>query len=314
MGIALDPATSELARDGAYVLEHEGRTLSAAELAAYWEDVAARYPILSIEDGMDEEDWDGWKALTDRIGDRVQLVGDDLFVTNTERLRRGIDSGVANSILVKVNQIGTLTETLDAVRTATEAGYTVGDVAPLGRDRGHHDRRPRRGHRLRADQDGCSLALGSGGEVQPAPAHRGGAGGGRHLSRPVGIPVARSTWPAGGIRRRPPKGLREWPHTQPRARPRRSGGIRWDRVGRIALLTTLVVIVGLYVSPARHWIEQSRTAGEQTRELQSLTDENHALKRRVNALRDPRSLEREARRLGMVRQGERPYVVQGLPR
>jgi cell division protein FtsB len=99
-----------------------------------------------------------------------------------------------------------------------------------------------------------------------------------------------------------------------RARPRRSGGIRWDRVGRIALLTTLVVIVGLYVSPARHWIEQSRTAGEQTRELQTLTGENHALKRRVNALRDPRSLEREARRLGMVRQGERPYVVQGLPR
>ena len=125
VGIALDPATSELARDGAYVLEHEGRTLSADELAAYWEDLAARYPILSIEDGMDEEDWDGWKALTDLIGDRVQLVGDDLFVTNTERLRRGIDSGVANSILVKVNQIGTLTETLDAVRTATEAGYTV---------------------------------------------------------------------------------------------------------------------------------------------------------------------------------------------
>ena len=125
VGIALDPATSELARDGAYVLEHEGRTLSAAELAAYWEDLAARYPILSIEDGMDEEDWDGWKALTDLIGDRVQLVGDDLFVTNTERLRRGIDSGVANSILVKVNQIGTLTETLDAVRTATEAGYTA---------------------------------------------------------------------------------------------------------------------------------------------------------------------------------------------
>ena len=112
-------------RDGAYVLEHEGRTLSAAELAAYWEDVAARYPILSLEDGMDEEDWDGWKLLTDRVGERVQLVGDDLFVTNTERLRRGIESGVANSILVKVNQIGTLTETLEAVRAAREAGYTA---------------------------------------------------------------------------------------------------------------------------------------------------------------------------------------------
>jgi cell division protein FtsB len=98
------------------------------------------------------------------------------------------------------------------------------------------------------------------------------------------------------------------------ARPRRSAGIRWDRVGRIALLATLLVIVGLYISPARHWLQQSRTSGEQTRELQSLRDENQALKKRVHALKDPGALEREARRLGMVRQGERPYVVQGLPR
>ena len=98
------------------------------------------------------------------------------------------------------------------------------------------------------------------------------------------------------------------------ARPRRSTGIRWDRVGRIALLATLVAIVGLYVSPAKHWIEQSRTAGEQTRELRSLTAENRSLKKRVHALRDPGALEREARRLDMVRHGERPYVVQGLPR
>jgi enolase 1/2/3 len=125
VAIALDPATSEIFESGSYELEHEGRSLSSAELADYWADLAGRYPILSIEDGMDEEDWDGWKVLTDRLGDRVQLVGDDLFVTNTERLRRGIDSGVANSILVKVNQIGTLTETLDAVNTAREAGYTA---------------------------------------------------------------------------------------------------------------------------------------------------------------------------------------------
>jgi enolase 1/2/3 len=125
VAIALDPATSELHSDGAYELEHEGRTLSSAELTDLWAGVADRYPVLSIEDGMDEEDWDGWRTLTERIGDRVQLVGDDLFVTNTERLRRGIDAGVANSILVKVNQIGTLTETLDAVRTATDAGYTA---------------------------------------------------------------------------------------------------------------------------------------------------------------------------------------------
>ena len=123
--IALDPATSEVFEGGAYVLEHEGRTLSSEQMAAYWEDACGRYPIVSIEDGMDEEDWDGWKALTERIGGRVQLVGDDLFVTNPERLRRGIELGVGNSILVKVNQIGTLSETLEAIRVAREAGYTA---------------------------------------------------------------------------------------------------------------------------------------------------------------------------------------------
>jgi enolase len=125
VAIALDPATSEIFKGGAYELEHEGRSLSPGDMAAYWADLSERYPILSIEDGMDEEDWDGWKALTDRIGERVQLVGDDLFVTNTERLKRGIDSGVGNSILIKVNQIGTLSETLAAIDMAREAGYTA---------------------------------------------------------------------------------------------------------------------------------------------------------------------------------------------
>ena len=125
VAIALDPAVSELYKDGGYVLEHEGRTLSADELTSYWEDLAGRYPIVSIEDGMDEEDWAGWTTLTQRIGDRIQLVGDDLFVTNTERLQRGIDSGVANSILIKVNQIGTLSETLAAIRLARENNYTA---------------------------------------------------------------------------------------------------------------------------------------------------------------------------------------------
>jgi enolase len=125
IAIALDPAVSEFYRDDAYVLEHEGRTLNAAELAAYWEELVGRYPIVSLEDGMAEEDWDGWKALTDRLGKRLQLVGDDVFVTNTERLQRGTDMGVANAILIKVNQIGTLTETLAAVRMAREAGYAV---------------------------------------------------------------------------------------------------------------------------------------------------------------------------------------------
>jgi enolase len=125
VAIALDPATSEIFSDGAYDLHHEGRKLSSDEMAAYWTDLVDRYPILSLEDGMDEEDWDGWKALSERIGERVQLVGDDLFVTNTERLKRGIDTGVGNSILIKVNQIGTLSETLAAIDMARAAGYTA---------------------------------------------------------------------------------------------------------------------------------------------------------------------------------------------
>jgi enolase len=123
--IALDPATSEVFKGGAYVLENEGRSLTPAEMASYWKDACDRFPIVSIEDGMDEEDWDGWKLLTELLGERVQLVGDDLFVTNADRLRRGIELGVANSILVKVNQIGTLSETLEAIRIAREAGYTA---------------------------------------------------------------------------------------------------------------------------------------------------------------------------------------------
>ncbi|MGI8712664.1 MAG: phosphopyruvate hydratase [Solirubrobacteraceae bacterium] len=125
VAIALDPTVSELHTEDGYVLEHEGRTLNANELAGYWAQLAGRYPILSIEDGMDEEDWDGWSTLTDRIGNRIQLVGDDLFVTNTQRLKRGIEAGVANSILIKVNQIGTLTETFAAIRMAREASYSA---------------------------------------------------------------------------------------------------------------------------------------------------------------------------------------------
>ena len=124
IALTMDVASSEFFEDGNYVLAGEGRTLSPAEMSDYLADLAARYPIISIEDGMDETDWDGWATHTKAIGGTVQLVGDDLFVTNTERLQRGIDSGVANSILIKVNQIGSLTETLATVGLATRSGYT----------------------------------------------------------------------------------------------------------------------------------------------------------------------------------------------
>ena len=124
IAIALDPATSEIYRDGAYHLTGEGKVLSPSEMTDYWKRLVDTYPIVSIEDAMDENDWEGWATLTAAIGDKVQLVGDDLFVTNSARLQMGIERNVANSILVKVNQIGSLTETLDTVQLATRHGYT----------------------------------------------------------------------------------------------------------------------------------------------------------------------------------------------
>jgi len=125
--IALDCAASEFydAENNIYDWKGEGRKMNAAELCAFYEDICGKYPVISIEDGMAEDDWDGWKLLVEKIGDKVQLVGDDLFVTNTERLKRGIEEGAANSILIKVNQIGTLTETLDAIEMAKKAGFTA---------------------------------------------------------------------------------------------------------------------------------------------------------------------------------------------
>ena len=125
VAIALDPATSELWRGGQYALEREGRTVTSAELVDLWSDWTSAYPIISIEDGMAEDDWDGWKTLNMRLGDRVQLVGDDLLVTNIERLSRGIEERAANAILIKLNQIGTLTETMAAIRMAQDAGWNA---------------------------------------------------------------------------------------------------------------------------------------------------------------------------------------------
>ncbi|MBN1783512.1 MAG: phosphopyruvate hydratase [Alphaproteobacteria bacterium] len=123
--LALDAASSEFYHDGKYVLAGEGKTLSSAEMVAYYEELVAKYPIYSIEDGMDENDWDGWKLLVEKLGDKIQLVGDDLFVTNPERLKKGIEGGYANSILIKLNQIGTLSETIEAINMAHNAGWTA---------------------------------------------------------------------------------------------------------------------------------------------------------------------------------------------
>jgi enolase len=123
--LALDCAASEFFRNGAYQMQGEGTTLSPTEMADYLADLAASYPIASIEDGLAEDDWEGWKLLTDKVGNRIQLVGDDLFVTNVNRLKKGIEQGIANSILVKVNQIGSLTETIDTVKLAQSSGYTT---------------------------------------------------------------------------------------------------------------------------------------------------------------------------------------------
>lgn len=123
--IALDPASSEFYEDGKYNLAGEGKVLSPAEMVDFYENLVNKYPIISIEDGLAEEDWEGWKLLTDRLGGKIQLVGDDLFVTNTARLKRGIELGVANSVLIKLNQIGTLTETLNTIEMAERAGYTA---------------------------------------------------------------------------------------------------------------------------------------------------------------------------------------------
>ena len=157
-------------------------------MIGYYEDLVARYPLVSIEDGLDENAWEDWRALTERLGDRTQLVGDDLFVTSSAFLERGISENVANAILVKVNQIGTLTEALDTVEVARRAGYGTVMSHRSGRHGGHDDRRPRRRDERRADQDGSAFPKRPGREVQPAPADRGGARRGGRVPRLGRVP------------------------------------------------------------------------------------------------------------------------------
>ena len=211
VAIALDPAMTELVNgepdaegELTYRLAKEGRSLKTSEMVDFWADWIARYPIVSLEDGLAEDDWKGWKQLTERVGDRCQLVGDDLFVTNPERLARGLAEGSANAILIKLNQIGTLSETLRHRRHGALAGLGCRDQPSLRRDRGHHHRRSRRGHQQRSDQDGCSVTVRARGQVQPPAAHRCGAGRHRPLPGPQrpGGPLARHRGDRGASQRR----------------------------------------------------------------------------------------------------------------
>ncbi len=172
IAIAIDAAATEFYRDGLYHLWGEDRSLPSAEFSEYLRELCERYPIISIEDGMAEDDWDGWAILTRELGSQVQLIGDDLFVTNETRLARGVESGVANAILIKVNQIGTLSETLDTMARRRPSRVRLGCVTPLRRDGGHHHRRSGGRHRLRANQDRRAGSHRPGGQVQPVVADR----------------------------------------------------------------------------------------------------------------------------------------------
>ena len=184
IAIAMDPATSELFRDGAYHLEGEGKVLSPAEMTAYWERLVDTYPIVSIEDAMDENDWEGWATLTAAVGDKIQLVGDDLFVTNTTRLQTGIEQG-GRQLDPDQGQPDRLADRdAEHRRTGDPARLHVGDEPPVGRDRGLDDRRSRRRHELRADQDRCTVPERPRRQVQPAAAHRGEPRRERRLPRP----------------------------------------------------------------------------------------------------------------------------------
>ena len=194
--LAMDCASTEFFKDGKYVYGGEKKTRSRTEQANYLADLVARYPIVSIEDGMSEDDMDGWKELTDLVGKKCQLVGDDLFVTNVTRLADGIKNGRANSILIKVNQIGTLTETLAAVEMAYKAGYTAVMSHRSGETEDFHHCRPRGRHQLRADQDRIAGALGSHRQIQPVAAHRAAAWRPGEVRRPRGAEGAGVTRPS----------------------------------------------------------------------------------------------------------------------
>ena len=301
IALALDPATSELWDDGSYVLAGEGRTLSPAELADYWVDLVDRYPIVSIEDGMAEEDWDGWAAHTKALGGRIQLVGDDIFVTNAAILERGIREGVANAILIKLNQIGTLTETLETVALANRSSLRHGDLAPLGRDRGHDDRRPRGGGERRAAQVGGTRPVRPRGQVQPAAPDRGGPG---RVGRLPG--AGRARW--GALQGR---GMARASRKAPRrARAAKAAG----SVGRARLAFLGAIVVSAVVLfawfPAGSLLSQRSNLAGTEAQLGALHTQDAALAQEKKNLSDAGEIGRIAReQYQLVSPGQQAYEV-----
>ncbi len=284
IAIALDTAPSEFFDSGQYLLRGEGRRFSSPEFASYLADLAGRYPIVSIEDGMAEDDWDGWAILTEKLGSRVQLVGDDLFVTSVERLRRGIDAHVANSILVKVNQIGTLTETLDTVQLASRAAYT----AVMSHRSGETE-----------DATIADLAVATNcGQIKA------GAPGAQRPGREVQPVVAhRSRARRGGRIPRRPRVCREW-------RVNRRGSR-----GRVALIALgIAAILFLFVFPTRTYLAQRRQIGAAQHDVNVLHAQNKGLQAEAELLQQPGEIERRAREdYNMVRPGEQVYRVLPAP-
>ena len=309
-----------------------------ASSSAYWADLVDALPD-HLARGRDGRGGLGRLGDADRaaLGSRLQLVGDDVFVTNTERLQRGIDAGVANSILIKVNQIGTLTETLAAIRMAREAGYTAVDVAPLGRDRGRDDRRPGGGHRLRPDQDRRAVADRSRRQVQPAAADRGGARRGGALPGTQRVPVVRRIVEADprAAGRRPRAAnealsgcLQPVPHLASRA-PHKPACARHAQARRVAARRIAAGSAGTGSGASGCWscsawwralraaarwpISAARSQADQQRAIvQQLSRQNAEPARAAEvAERACRRSSSDARALGMVRPGEHPYEVTG---
>ena len=292
VALAVDAAASEFYADGAY--NFEGKPRTSAEMAGIYAEWLDAYPIVSIEDPLAEEDWAGWRELTATVGDRVQVVGDDLFVTNSERLRRGIAERSANSLLVKLNQIGSVTETLDAVEPGAPGRVQLRDQPPLRRDRRHHDLRPGRRHQLRPDQDRRPGPRRARREVQPAAQDRG---------------TARRR---GDLRRRrrlsPVRGADTSGLMSPPAAPRAT-----RLTGRAAVLAVVICAIALSLAyPVREYVNQRRQIDALVAQQQSMLAQVKSLQAQQARLSSPAYIEQLARQeLNMCFPGTRCYIVEG---